>query len=394
MLTSIGGMLEYYDFVIFSLFAIVLGKTFFPSEGSEALQTLSAFTVFAVGYLARPLGGIIFGHIGDIYGRKKSFILTILLMGSSSFLIALLPSYNTAGIITVIVFVLLRIIQGAAIGGEIPSAVVFIKETLTKNSGLACGMIFCLINFGILFAQVTKILLGYFLEDQYAWRAAFILGGLAAILSYFFRKEIHETEVFLSSKKTKKLPLLVLFKTQKLAIIRSSAVISIIAIIVGFYSLFLPSYMILNHILDSSTLILLNLLIFSLMCIPSGILADKYNPLSVFVLGSVGVLIFGAIFYLCIISNSQYLIYIMCINSCFMGLTVGVAANYSCTLFDANVRASGLGTIYNICFAIFNGIFLALASYGIASGIIFTPIYLSSTIIFISLVVLISTPKK
>ncbi|WP_245806519.1 MFS transporter [Francisella halioticida] len=77
LLTSIGGMLEFYDFVIFSFFAITLGEHFFTAQGSQALSALSAFTVFAVGYFARPLGGIFFGHIGDRYGRKKSFLLTI-----------------------------------------------------------------------------------------------------------------------------------------------------------------------------------------------------------------------------------------------------------------------------------------------------------------------------
>ena len=189
LLTSVGGMLEFYDFVIFSIFAIVLGRTFFPVEGSEALQALSAFTVFAVGYSARPIGGIIFGHIGDKYGRKKSFLLTILLMGVASFMIALLPSYKTAGITATILFVVLRIIQGAAIGGEIPSAIVFVKESLIKNGGLACGMIYCFINFGIFFAEITQTITTSYFSEDYAWRAAFIFGGIAAIVSYILRKK-------------------------------------------------------------------------------------------------------------------------------------------------------------------------------------------------------------
>jgi MFS family permease len=108
----------------------------------------------------------------------------------------LLPSYSNVGILATLLFILLRIIQGAAIGGEIPSAVVFVKETLIKKGGLACDIIFCFINFGIFFAEITKVVTTYFLSDQYALRVAFILGGIAAIISYFFRKEIHETETF------------------------------------------------------------------------------------------------------------------------------------------------------------------------------------------------------
>ncbi|MDE4965566.1 MFS transporter, partial [Francisella tularensis] len=90
-----------------------------------------------------PFGGIIFGHIGDKYGRKKSFLLTILLMGLAAFMIAILPSYQNVGIIAPLLFVILRIIQGAAFGGEIPSAVVLFKESLLNHGGLACGIIFC-----------------------------------------------------------------------------------------------------------------------------------------------------------------------------------------------------------------------------------------------------------
>ena len=106
--------------------------------------------------------------------------MTILTMGIASFAMALLPSYQTADITASILFVLLRIVQGAAVGEEIPSAIVFIKETLIKNGGFACGVIFCFINMGIFFAEVTETITTSFLSDEYAWRVAFISGGIAA----------------------------------------------------------------------------------------------------------------------------------------------------------------------------------------------------------------------
>ncbi|AIT08693.1 MFS transporter [Candidatus Francisella endociliophora] len=388
LLTSIGGMLEFYDFVIFGMFAIILGKTFFPAEGSQALQALSAFTVFAVGYFARPIGGIIFGHIGDKYGRKKSFILTILLMGLASFLIALLPSYKAVGILATLLFVILRIVQGAAIGGEIPSAVVFVKESLLKNGGLACGIIFCFINFGIFFAEITKIVTTYLLTEEYAWRVAFMLGGIAAIVSYFFRKEIHETTIFLNKESNYKVPILSLFKKEKKAIVKSIAAISIFAMVIGFFSLYLPTYFELNHIQGGSTLILINLFVFSIISIPAGYMADKFGPLLILLIGAFGLLIFGSIFYYCIVKNSSFLLEVMLINNVFMGLIVGVATNYASTLFTPGVRASGLGLSYNISFAIFNGAFLALASFGVAEGFMFTPLMLILTVVTISIITL------
>ncbi|WP_150466328.1 MFS transporter [Francisella sp. SYW-9] len=394
LLTSIGGMLEFYDFVIFGMFAIVLGKTFFPHEGSPALEALSAFTVFAVGYFARPIGGIFFGHIGDKFGRKKSFILTILLMGLASFFIALLPSYSSVGILATLLFVLLRIIQGAAIGGEIPSAVVFVKETLVQKGGLACGIIFCFINFGIFFAEITKVITTYLLSDQYAWRVAFMLGGVAAIISYFFRKEIHETETFLNKTTEYKIPLIRLFQTEKLAMLRAIAAISIFAMVVGFFSLYLPTYFKLNNIPNASSLILLNLFVFSVISIPAGYLADKFGALKILFIGGIGLLIFGSAFYYAIVTNSSYLLISMLVNNIFMGLVVGVSANYASTLFSAGVRASGLGFGYNISFAVFNGAFLALASFGVAQGVMLTPLYLILAVIIISLLILIFTKKS
>lgn len=393
LLTSIGGMLEFYDFVIFGMFAIILGKTFFPAEGSQALQALLAFTVFAVGYFARPLGGIFFGHIGDKYGRKKSFILTILIMGVAAFLIAILPSYKSVGIIATLLFVLLRIIQGAAIGGEIPSAIVFVKESLLKHSGLACGIIFCFINFGTFFAEITKIVTSYYLTEEYAWRVAFMLGGIAAIISYFFRKEIHETATFLNKKEKYKLPFINLFKTEKLAVTKAITSTSIFAIVVGFFSIFLPTYFELNHITNSASLILINLFVFSIISIPAGFLADKFSPLLILLIGSFGLLISGSVFYYSITSNSEFLLEIMLINNIFMGLIVGVASNYACTLFTPAVRASGLGFSYNISFAIFNGAFLTLASFGIAKGFMLAPLFLILIVVSIAFSILFFTRK-
>ncbi|APC96662.1 MFS transporter [Francisella frigiditurris] len=394
-LTSIGGMLEFYDFVIFSLFAIVLGKTFFPAEESQALQALSAFTVFAVGYFARPIGGVIFGHIGDKYGRKKSFLLTILLMGLASFLIALLPSYKEAGIVATLLFVTLRIIQGAAIGGEIPSAVVFVKESLIKHGGLACGIIFCFINFGIFFAEITKTISTHFFSDDYAWRIAFIFGGIAAIISYFFRKEIHETAAFLNKKDEHKVPVLKLIVSEKIALIRAIAAISIFAMVIGFFSLFLPTYFTLNKISNSSNLILINLFVFSIVSIPAGFLADKFGALVILIIGAFGLLIFGSAFYIAMVNHSKYLLPIMLMNNIFMGMIVGVASNYASMLFSPSVRASGLGLSYNVTFAIFNGLFLVVASFGIAKGFMLMPLFLSIMVVITAIIILslVKQPK-
>mgnify|MGYP001043153039 CR=1 FL=1 len=113
----VGNMLEWYDFALFGFFAQQLGAHFFPS-GNPTVSLLAAFGTFAAGYVARPIGGIVFGHFGDRLGRKKMLLLTMGLMGGASFLIGLLPTYDTIGVWAPVLLITLRVVQGIAIGGE------------------------------------------------------------------------------------------------------------------------------------------------------------------------------------------------------------------------------------------------------------------------------------
>lgn len=119
-LAALGGALEFYDFIIFVFFAAVVGELFFPADIPEWLRQVQTFGIFAAGYLARPLGGIVMAHFGDLVGRKKMFTLSILLMAVPTLAIGLLPTYASMGILAPLLLLLMRILQGAAIGGEVP----------------------------------------------------------------------------------------------------------------------------------------------------------------------------------------------------------------------------------------------------------------------------------
>lgn len=139
-LSALGGALEFYDFIIFVFFAKAIGQLFFPPDMPEWLRQLQTFGIFAAGYLARPLGGIIMAHFGDLLGRKKMFTLSIFLMSVPTLLIGLLPTYQSWGYGAAIALVLMRMLQGAAVGGEVPGAWVFVSEHVKKHHvGLACG---------------------------------------------------------------------------------------------------------------------------------------------------------------------------------------------------------------------------------------------------------------
>jgi MFS family permease len=121
-LAALGGALEFYDFIIFVFLAAVVSQHFFPADIPDWLRQFQTYGIFAAGYLARPLGGIIMAHFGDLFGRKKMFNLSILLMAFPTLLMGLLPTYETVGIIAPVGLLILRILQGAAIGGEVPGA--------------------------------------------------------------------------------------------------------------------------------------------------------------------------------------------------------------------------------------------------------------------------------
>src|SRR5450759_902519 len=121
-LAALGGALEFYDFVIYVFLASVIGQLFFPADMPDWLRLLQTFGIFAAGYLARPLGGILIGHFGDLLGRKRMFTLSIFLMAAPTLAIGLLPTYASIGIAAPLLLLLMRILQGFAIGGEVPGA--------------------------------------------------------------------------------------------------------------------------------------------------------------------------------------------------------------------------------------------------------------------------------
>src|SRR5476649_2377013 len=138
-LAALGGALEFYDFVIYVFLAPVIGRLFFPADMPDWLRPLQTFGIFAAGYLARPLGGILIAHFGDLLGRKKMFTLSIFLMAVPTLLMGLLPTYAQIGVWAPILLLLLRVIQGAAIGGEVPGAWVFVSEHVpARHIGYAC----------------------------------------------------------------------------------------------------------------------------------------------------------------------------------------------------------------------------------------------------------------
>ena len=154
-LAALGGALEFYDFVIYVFLAPVIGRLFFPADMPDWLRLLQTFGIFSAGYLARPLGGILIAHFGDLLGRKRMFSLSIFLMAVPTLAIGLLPTYASIGIAAPLLLLLMRILQGVAIGGEVPGAWVFVAEHVPEQRfGFGIGTLTAGLTAGILFGSL------------------------------------------------------------------------------------------------------------------------------------------------------------------------------------------------------------------------------------------------
>ncbi|MFD4635823.1 MFS transporter [Lentzea sp. NPDC058436] len=208
----LGSVIEYYDFLLYATAsAIVFNKVFFSSL-DPLVGTIASFGTFATGYLARPIGGILFGHYGDLLGRKKMLVLTMSLMGVASFLIGLLPTYAQVGWLAPAGLILLRVVQGISVGGEWGGAVLMSAEHATSrrglwasftNAGAPCGMVLSTAAL-----TGTAALVGEQAFLEWGWRVPFLLSVVLLGIGLFVRMKVEETPVFQAERKPGSMPLL------------------------------------------------------------------------------------------------------------------------------------------------------------------------------------------
>ena len=188
-----GNLLEWFDFAVYGFFAVTIGKVFFPDDDPVA-QVIAAFGVFAVGFLMRPVGGLLLGHIGDKHGHHVAMLVSVLAMAIPTFLIGLLPGYETLGLAAPIILLVLRMIQGLSVGGEYTTSVVYMIEHAAPNrqgfvGSLASSGAVC----GILMGSGTGALLTHVLTEQqlqdWGWRVPFLLGLLLGLAGLYLRRE-------------------------------------------------------------------------------------------------------------------------------------------------------------------------------------------------------------
>jgi MFS family permease len=255
MLSSLGGALEFYDFIIFGVFAAYISKAFFPAE-DPIVSLLGTFAAFGVGYVARPIGGLVFGRRGDRHGRRESFLISLAVMSLATLAMGLMPTYATAGAWATAGFVALRLVQGFCLGGELPGAVTYAVEAVpVRRATLACGLVFGCVTSGVLLATGVSAALHALLTPEamqaYGWRIGFLLGGALGVASWLLRRSLEESPAFLRMRQKAELagtagrsPLAELFQRHRARLLAGIAATCVVAAFNGLLFAHMPAYLI------------------------------------------------------------------------------------------------------------------------------------------------------
>ncbi|AHZ71502.1 MFS transporter [Pseudomonas sp. B14-6] len=361
-LAALGGALEIYDFIIFVFFALTLSQLFFPPEMPEWLRLLQSFGIFVTGYLARPLGGILMAHFADRLGRKKVFSLSILMMALPCLLIGIMPTYAQIGYFAPLLLLVLRVLQGAAVGGEVPSAWVFVAEHAPAgHRGYALGFLQAGLTFGYLIGALTATFLAQAFTPteilDYAWRYPFLLGGVFGVIGVWLRRWLSETPVFMAMQAKREaaveLPLRTVLREHRLAILPAMLLTCVLTSAVVVFVVITPTMMQKTFGMTAShtfALSALGIVFLNIGCVLAGLLVDRIGAWRTVMLYSLLLPLGIGVLYTCLITGGQWIGLAYAIAGLGCGV-VGAVPSVMISLFPARIRVSGISFTYNIAYA-------------------------------------------
>jgi MHS family proline/betaine transporter-like MFS transporter len=364
---SLGNILQWLVLGLFLFLAPVIGDIFFPSNESE-LSKLAAFGVFAGSFFCRPIGGIVFGHFGDKFGRAKPIRFSILIITISTFFIGLLPSYASFGIIAPILLTLLCLIQGFAIGGAYNGVMIYLVESApSKRRGFIGSFGATGANLGFLLAAFLILFLKHCFDndtiENWAWRLPFVLIGLTgAFISYYFLKLI-ETPVFEKLKAQKKIepqPLLKALRTEPKTLL---IIFCINSMSNGFYYVFfgfMPDYLqnYASFSSESAFRAVLYMLLSLLIFVPiMGLIGDRFGRKNVLLITTSGMIVLALpMFYLLQLNSGFFIIIVLALATLLGSMAQGNALVMIVESSTGNIRYSSIAISYNLSVAVFGGL--------------------------------------
>jgi metabolite-proton symporter len=360
----VGTTVEWYDFFLYSsAAALVFNKLFFPTA-DPLTGTLLAFTTYAIGFLARPIGGLVFGHFGDKIGRKKLLVLSLLLMGAATFGMGLLPTYATIGVAAPILLTLLRLVQGFALGGEWGGAVLIVSEHGgAERRGFWASWPQCGAPGGNLLATAVLAVLAAVQTDEafmsWGWRIPFLLSAVLVVIGLWIRLAVAESPVFLAAQRkaeargvAERAPIVQVFRhSWRQVLIAMGArmgenvsyyVITAFILVYVTTSLDLAKSVGLNAVLIGSAVHFATIPLW-------GALSDRVGRRAVYLFGAVGMAVWGFVFFALLDTRSFGVIVLATtVGLVLHGAMYGPQAAFFSELFGTRVRYSGASVGYQL----------------------------------------------
>ncbi|MEN3930037.1 MFS transporter [Microvirga sp. W0021] len=365
----IGNGLEWYDFLIFGFFLTFITQAYFPTDDAF-ISSIMGGTTFAIAFFVRPLSGVLIGLYSDKFGRKPALTLMIVLMGLSTLLIGLTPTYAQIGIAAPIIVIIARILQGISVGGEFASATAMLSEYAPKNQKMYYGS-FQMCSQAIALAlssgagYVTAALLSEDSLQSWGWRIPFLLGALVTPIGFYIRKHVDETPEFAAmlnnQKKTEQAPLMEVLVQNTGSLFKGlgSVIIATVSVYVWFVTL--PMFIIKTLHLPSSGIMLSNVfcgvILFFITPI-AGRLADRYGAVNIW---TIGVVLFGALSYpllsyIIAEPSIQVLLIGQLIGAIAMSMIWGPYPGQMSQFFPTRIRSTGMAISYNLGVLLFGGL--------------------------------------
>ncbi len=382
----IGNALEWYEFTLYGYFATVIGKLFFPSDDPIA-SLIAAFAVFAAGFLMRPLGAIIFGHIGDKYGRKKALVISIYLMAIPTFMIGIMPTYEEIGWVASFILMVVRLLQGISMGGEFTGSMIFIIEhSPKKGRGYSGSFASLSLALGIILGSATATAMTHiFTEEQiyaWAWRIPFLLSIIGALVGGIMRATLHDPEVFTKQKKEKhlpKMPLKELFTNHYKILFHAVCIELILSVSFYIVNIFFISYMKeFTDVSDNNAILIATVgtILYGITIPLSAILSDKIGRKAVMMPAMLGFL-FAAYPLLSIMhSGVEGAVMGQFAGAILLGMLFGPLPALLVEMFPLKVRYTGLSMAHSLSMSIFGGTAPLLMTFTLQStGNLMAPAY-------------------
>lgn len=360
----IGDVFTLYNFAVFGYLAPIIGQIFFPTS-KPLLAITKIFLLYAVGYVFRPLGGIILSHVGDKYGRRIALLIAFFTIALTSFAMGLLPAYERIGYCSTLLLVFLRIMQGLAAGGELSNASAYIHELAQKRKGFWVSWNSTGALFGVLLGSLVVVILSIILTNQklvdFGWRIPFLFGAVLIVPGILALKFLPESEDFkkiVKSKAIERIPIVVVFKKHwinMLAVFLFAATTAVVPLVFVWTPIYVSTYLGKATPFSSITNTITLFVLVSLMPI-AGWVSDKIGYLKLASASTLLMLLFSTpLFYLIINKGQLGLLISQLIFAVIFSNTAAVTSILMTSQFPTQVRCSGIAISYNAANLLFGG---------------------------------------